>query len=133
MLERISNESKIREILTDDSIFAAIGGKDKDFPIPIDNDHHYLYMPGGLFILHPVGEDWMIHANVLPDYRDKAHDAGQEAIAYAFKELGAQRLVASIPQAYSNVYNFALKSGMIDSGFKGGDHFLTLRHEQWVL
>ena len=133
MLERISDESKIRGILTHDSIFEAIGGGDKDFPIPIDNDHHYLYMEGGLFILHPKGEDWMIHANVLPEYRGDAYKAGQEALSYAFIELGAKRVVASIPVEYSNVFKFAVKSGLQDKGFKGGEHYLTLEYEQWVL
>lgn len=133
MLERTSDKNKIRDILTHPAIFHNIGGQDgEDFEIPIDNDHHYLYMPGGLFILHPEGEDWMIHANVLPDYRDKAFEAGQEAFEYAFNELGARKVVASIPVEYSNVYNFALKSGMTDSGLKGEDHYLTLRHEEWV-
>jgi hypothetical protein len=133
VLERISDETKIREVLTHESIFEAIGGTDKDFPIPIDNDHHYLYMEGGLFILHPSGEDWMIHANVLPEYRGKAYEAGQEAFEYAFNTLGAARVVASIPPKYSNVYKFALKSGMCDRGLIEGDHYLTLEHEKWVL
>ena len=134
MLERITNVDKIKSILTHDSIIEAIGGeKGKDIDIPIDDNHHYLYMEGGLFILHPSGNDWMIHANVLPDYRHKAYEAGQEAFDYAFTELGANKVVASIPPRYSNVYMFALKSGMKDMGFKGEEHYLTLEYEQWAL
>ena len=134
ILKRTSDKHKIREILTHVSIYKNIGGQENEgFEIPIDNDHHYLWMPGGLFILHPEGEDWKIHANVLPDYRAKAFEAGQEAFEYAFKELGARKVIASIPIEYSNVYNFALKSGMKDSGLKGGEHYLTLRYEEWVL
>lgn len=132
MLKRTFDESKIREILTHDDILWRISDNpnDKDFPIPLSDEFHYLYTDGAVFIYHPYGDDWQIHANVIPELRDKAYDLAKEAIEYGFKEIKAKRIIALIPQNHSNVYHFALKSGLMDSGLIDSNHFLTLEASQ---
>jgi len=130
MIERTRDEKKIREILTHEAILPNISDdNNSDFPIPLSDEFHYLINGGALFILHPDGKDWQIHANVLPESRDIAFETGQEAIEYAFNEIGAKKLVAYIHPKYINVYKFALKSGLIDSGMVGDRHYLTLERK----
>ena len=134
MIARTFDDKKIRDILTHDSILPNISDtEDKDFPIPLDDDYHYLYAEGMVFILHPNMDDWEIHANVLPECRDKAYEAGQEAIAYGFNQLGASKLVAHIPQRYINVYQFALKSGFKEQSLIEDEHYLELERDAWAL
>lgn len=133
ILQRSFDAQAIKSILTHPDIAEDVGVKEGvDFDVPVDDpDHHFLMAEGCLFILHKEGDDWQIHANVLKNTRDIAYQAGQEALSYAFNQLAADRVIARIPQKYSNVYHFALKSGMQDSGFEEGKHFLTLEQTQW--
>lgn len=134
MLERTFDEKKIRDILTHQDIGPNVGvDENPDFDIPFDDDHHYLLMEGGLFILHRVQEGWEMHVNVLKNFRNFAHDGASKMLDYAFNTLGAEQVVCNIPQEYVNVYNFALSFNMNDHGLRKGDHYLSLRCDQWAL
>ena len=128
MLERTFDEQKIRSILSHEDILWRISEnpEDKDFPIPLTDDFHYLYEEGAVFIYHPIKEGWQIHANVTPEHRDSAYRMAQEAIDYGKNVIKAEKIIALIPQKHSNVYHFALKSGLQDKGLREGQHYLTL-------
>jgi len=134
LITRTYDEEAIRRVLVHQDIADNIGvTENPDFRVPINDDIHYLLMEGGLFILHEVEDGWEMHVNVLKDYRDKAHQGAAEMLEYAFNELGASKVVCYIPQRFKNVYNFALSFNMNDEGLKNGDHYLTLRYDQWAL
>jgi hypothetical protein len=125
---------KINSVLKHPDIWPRISEKnqDKDSYMPPMEGIHYLYDEGVLFILHPVDDKLQIHANVLPESRDKADLAAKEALRYGFIDLGIKEIVAKIPEKYGTVYGFALKF-MKDAGFVDGDHLLSLRIEEWAL
>lgn len=130
---RTFNRQNIDSVLKHDDIWPKISYATQDretYTAPLGSNH-YLFEEGVLYILHPKGDDWQIHANVLPEHRHKAFAAGQEALAYAFNVIGAERVIAIIPTDCGNVYGFTLKSGMKDMGIIEGEHFLALRREQW--
>lgn len=131
MLKRTFSTDKISSVLKDPTIWPCIADDmDKESTdIPLD-DNHYLYQEGTIIILHPKGDDWQIHVNVLPDYRNGAMDSANEALYYAFNTLDAERVIAYIPQDFGNVYNFALKF-MKDQGIRHDNHYLTLTEEEW--
>lgn len=122
---------KINSILKHPDIWPLISDNEdiNDFSPPLEG-FHYLYAQEGLFILHEVGDDTQIHANVLLKGRDKAKEMAQEALKYGFEEMKANRIVAKIPTKFGNVYGFA-KKFMQDQGIINEEHFLTLRAEQW--
>jgi hypothetical protein len=134
ILQRTRDTREILEVLQHPSIWDAIGGNevDGDWVPDMSDDWHYLHADGAIFILHPEGDDWMIHANVIPEARERAFEMGQEALRYAFEYLGADKVVAEIPEKYDNVYKFSLKSGMEEVDFIDGEHKLALRYDQWV-
>lgn len=133
MIERTEDIDKINSILKHDYIWPRVsdcGQSKEDFVPPLD-DAYYLYEEGVLFILHPEGDKWEIHCNVLPDYREKAELSAKEALRYGFIDLGAEEIVANIPEKYGSVYGFGLKF-MKDVGFINGNHILSLRVEEWA-
>ncbi len=134
MLERTFDTEKINSVLKHEDIWPRIANEDKDIDAfdPPMGDNHYLFADGILFILHPQGDSWQIHANVTPEKRDKAYQAAEESLEYGFKEIGASRIVCKIPVKYGNVYGFALKAGMIDKGVIDNFHILALEKEEWV-
>jgi len=133
LLARTFDAEAIMEILEHPSIWENISDPGQSFTLPTTDEYHYLLGNGAVFILHPEGDDWEIHANVIPDRRDVAYEMGQEAIRYGFEVLGAKRIVASIPTEYKNVYNFALKSGLVELSLTNGVHELALEYERWDL
>lgn len=134
ILERTFDIDKINSVLKHPDIWPSVSDEGSDIETfePPMGDNHYLFDEGVLFILHPYDEDWEIHANVLPDYRNKAKEAAEETLEYGFIELKADRIIARIPEKYGNVYGFALKF-MKDEGYIDDKHYLTLRIEEWVL
>ena len=79
-MERTKDAEKIRAILTHEAILPNISSDNNpNFELPLTDEYHYLLDEGALFILHPDGEDWEIHANVIPEYRGGAFDLCQEA------------------------------------------------------
>jgi hypothetical protein len=133
LLQRTHSLPEVMEVLQHPAIWDDIGGNEVEDWIPdMSDDWHYLHADGAIFILHPEGDDWMIHANVIPEAREHAFELGQEALRYAFEYLGADRVVAEIPERYDNVYKFSLKSGMSEEDFIDGEHKLELRYEQWA-
>lgn len=134
MIERTFDVDKINSVLKHPDIWSLISDEDHDIDAyvpPLTIDNHYLYSDGIVYILHPCGDDWQIHANVTKESRGDAFEAGQEALKYGFEEIGADRIVAKIPTEYGNVYGFTLKHGFNDEGVIDGKHFLTLRADQW--
>lgn len=130
---RTKDAEVINSVLTHPAIWPCIAdGSPEGFEPPLTDDYHYLYEEGVLFILHPLNDDWEIHANVLPEYRSGAFDAGQAALKYAFDVIKANKVIARIPTEYPNVYQFSLKSGLQDAGIVDGEHYLTLEREQWA-
>jgi len=119
-------------VYTHPAIWEAIGGTDEPFTPPLGSDDHYLKGDGAIFWLHPEGEDWMIHANVIPEAREHAFEMGQESIRYGFEVLGANKLVAEIPKEFNSVYQFALKNGFIVDDIIDGEYKMVLRYEQWA-
>lgn len=133
MLKRTFDEDVIRSILTHEDIFKNIGGKDdKNFPIPIDEENHYLVFEGGLFIFHKEGDAWKCHANVLKRSREHALEAGEKALEYAFNELKAETLTATIPTRFPNVYRYARRLGFNLDKTENEKYQLSLRYEQWA-
>lgn len=131
---RTFDMDQINSVLKHPDIWPNIADdEDTESFTPPMGDNCYLFAEGVLFILHPDGNDLEIHANIVPKYREHAYEMGQEALNYGFNELNAERIVARIPTQYGSVYGFALKSGMNDEGLVNGDHFLTLRAEEWGL
>jgi hypothetical protein len=92
---------------------------------------HYLYEEGVLFILNKIGEEWHIHANVIPEHKKKASRCASDALRYAFDDLNAERIFAEIPVKYENVYRFALKF-MKDAGMRDGEHLMILERKLWA-
>jgi len=125
---------QINSVLKHPYIWPRVSDKtqDKDEYSPPMTDVTYLYEEGILFILHPFEGKLQIHANVTPEYRDKAEKAAKEALRYGFINLKADEIVAIIPEKYCTVYGFALKF-MKDVGFVNGEHLLSLRTEEWAL
>ena len=70
-------------------------------------------VPVGCVILHPrTALCWQVHFQVLPEYRKQyALSMGQEGLEWAWENTTAIKLVAEVPQIYSNVTAFALKQG----------------------
>ena len=130
---RTYDVEQINSVLKHPDIWPCIAdGEDIDSFTPPMGNHHYLYDEGILFILHPSGEDWTIHANVLPESRSKASEAAEFALDYGFNTLKAKKIVANIPEKYGNVYGFALKF-LKDKGLVDGEHQMALEVEEWVL
>ena len=123
---------KINSVLKHPDIWPRVSEKnqDKEDYMPPMEGIHYLYEEGVLFILHLNDGNMQIHANVLPESRDKAMSAAKEALRYGFEELGAKEIFAKIPEKYGSVYGFGLKF-MHDIGFADGNHILSLRIEEW--
>ncbi len=120
---------QINSVLKHPDIWPLIAdNEDIDTFEPPLEDIHYLFEEGVLFILHPLGDDLQIHANVLPEHRDKAVRAAQEALVYGFKLN--DRIVAKIPTKYKNVYGFA-KKFMRDDGVLHDAHQMSLEKAQW--
>lgn len=135
MIKRTHDIDEINSVLKHPDIWPCISGDDDDidsFNPPIDDDHHYLFYDGVLFILHPQGEKLKIHANVVPEMRFMAEGLAQEALEYAFNVLDAEEVIATIPVKYGNVYRFALKF-MKDGGIVDGKHHLFLGEKEWAL
>ncbi len=135
MLSRTFDVNKINSVLKHPDIWPLIADEETDIesfdPPMVDN--HYLYSAGIVYILHPDGDDFQIHANVTKESRQDAFKAGQEALKYGFETIGADRIVAKIPIKYGNVYGFTLKHGFEDEGVVDGEHILTMRADQWAL
>jgi len=134
MIGRTVDIDKINSVLKHPDIWPNIADDDDnidEFNPPM-GDYHYLFDEGVLCILHPDGDDWEMHVNVVQDYRAKALEAASEAFRYGFEEIGANRIVANIPVKYGNVYGFALKF-MKDKGIDDGIHRLALEAEEWAL
>jgi hypothetical protein len=132
MLERTFDKDKINSVLKHEDIWPRIADKNQDindFDPPM-GDNHYLFSDGILFILHPQGDNWQIHANVIKDKRGSAYQAAKESLRYGFEEIGASRIVCKIPVKYGSVYGFALKAGMVDLGIVDDFHILALEKEQ---
>ena len=128
---RTFDADKINSVLKHESIWPLISDdEDKDSFVPPMGDNHYLFEEGVLFILHPLGDDLQIHANILPCHRDKSHRAAQEALVYGFSI--SDRIVAKIPIEYKNVYGFT-KKFMCDDGIIDGVHQMSLEKAQWDL
>ena len=125
---------QINSVLKHPYIWPRVSDKSQDIDSfsPPMTDVTYLYEEGILFILHPFEGKLRIHANVTPEYRDKAEKAANEALRYGFIDLKADEIVAVIPEKYCTVYGFALKF-MKDVGFVNGEHLLSLRTEEWAL
>ncbi len=129
MIKRTTDIGKINSVLKHDYIWPRVSDTSQskaDYVPPISDDYHYLYDEGVLFILHENEKGLNIHANVLPESRDKAEEAAKEALRYGFEDLGADEIVARIPVSYPTVYGFALKF-MEDAGLSNGEHLLTAR------
>jgi len=72
-MNRTFDIAEINSVLKHPDIWPLIADdEDKDSFQPPMGDNHYLFEEGVLFILHPLGDDLQIHANVLPEHRDKA-------------------------------------------------------------
>ena len=135
MITPTTDIDKINSVLKHPDIWPFISGDASidDFEPPINDETHYLFDEGVLFILHPEGNDWKIHANITKDSRFKAVEAANEALDYGFNKLSAGRIIATIPSEYGHVYGFALKMGMTDEGVTGDVHLLTLERQKWAL
>ena len=74
----------------------------------------------GLYILHPHnGATLIIHAHVLPSFREKyAFISGQAILKYIKESMPPkyQKIIAFIPEIYPNVYHFTRKHGFKDEG-----------------
>lgn len=134
LLQRTQDPDEIMEVLEHPAIWENIGGKKGGgVTLHINDDYHYLHADGALIILHREGDDWEIHVNITPEARGNAYDMAQEALRYAFEHLGANKVVAEIPEQYENVYQFSLKCGMAEVAFEGGEHKMALGYETWAL
>jgi len=134
MIKPTTDIKKINSVLKHPFIWPRVSDKHQskeEYTPPMD-DVHYLYEDGVLFILHEVGGKLEIHANVIPESREKAEEAAREALRYGFDELGAIEIIAEIPEKYGEVYGFAVKF-LKDVGFYDGNHHLALRVEEWAL
>ena len=127
---RTTDIDKIDSVLKHPEIWPLISdGEDPNtFDVPVTDDIHYLFEEGVLFILHPLGDDLEIHANILPEHREKSHSAALEALEYGF-QLN-DKIVARIPVKFGNVYGFTRKF-MNDDGVIDGVHHLSLENKQW--
>ncbi len=134
MLERTYDIKRVLPVLRHPDIWENIGGYDGlELEIPFGDDIHYLVCEGVVFILHPEGDDWMIHANVLKSSRYKAKSCASYALEYAFETLKADKVVAEIPTKFENVYKFARSMGMNVDWEKDDIYYLSLRGEEWAL
>lgn len=128
---RTFDTDQINSVLKHPDIWPLIADdEDADSFVPPMGDNHYLFEEGVLFILHPLNDDLQIHANVLPDHRDKAHRAAEEALVYGFNLN--DKIVAKIPIEYKNVYGFT-KKFMHDDGVIDGVHQMSLSKAQYAL
>lgn len=135
MIRRTNNIDEINSVLKHPDIWPNIADDDVDieeFLPPIADDMHYLFSDGILFILHPEGDALQIHANVIKDKRSEAKQAANDALFYGFNVLGAESIIAKIPDKYANVVRFAElfmnKESVVD-----GVHNFILEKSEWVL
>ena len=133
MIKRTFDIDKINSVIKHPDIWPLIADDEdiETYAPPMDGVH-YLFDEGVIVILHPEGDDWEIHVNVLPESRGKAMQSAADALEYGFNTLKASKIVANIPQKYGNVYGFALKF-MKDKGLIDGEHHLALEATEWAL
>ena len=134
MIKPTTNINHIHSVLKHDDIWPNIADNEDrgSFTAPIDDNHHYLYDDGILFILHRSSSKWQIHANVVKSKRDSAKEAADEALSYGFNVLDADVIFCEIPEKYENVLRFARKFLNYDY-FDNGSHYLSIGRDQWAL
>ena len=109
----------IKSILTSPGIWDEIRGEyfdDKNDFVPPDDP---LYLVGrvdgreiGLFIVHKEDDDWNCHVQVMIDERkEHALEFGQKAVKWVFDNTDIKRLIAEIPNKFTNVQRFAKLQG----------------------
>lgn len=95
----------------------------------------------GMYIVHAFnGTTLQIHANILPEFRDKyATYSARAVLSYIDENFDEKyrKIIALIPRRYANVYLFTKKQGFVDEGlisdayFKDGElddiHILGLK------
>lgn len=74
----------------------------------------------GLYVLHPFNDITMeIHANMLPEFREKyANASAEKVLEWIAVHLPPkkQKIIARIPSVFPNIYHFTLKHGFSDEG-----------------
>ena len=135
MIARTFDVDKINSVLKHPDIWPNIADDDihiDEFTPPIDDDMHYLFSDGILFILHPEGDALQIHANVLKSERGRAAEAAKAALVYGFIGLNADKIIAKIPEKYANVVKFAHMFMDLESVVGGVNNFV-LEKSKWAL
>jgi len=81
----------------------------------------------GLYIVHAFnGTTLQIHANILPEFRDKyATYSAKAVLKYIDQNFDKKyrKLIALIPRRYANVYRFTCKQGFVDEGLISDAYF----------
>lgn len=79
----------------------------------------------GCYNVHQIsGPVYEIHALMLPEFRKKyAALSGKAIFEWCLANLKFEKLNATIPQKYKNVYHFTKGFGFKDEGFDRDSHF----------
>ena len=131
IIKRTYDTDVVRDILTNPEIWKAISRPDQNidtFSPPIEDCIYLIDNEAvGLFIVHPVGDDWKCHVQVLPEHReDSAIEFGQKVIQWVWDNTEIGRLIASIPEIYPNVKRFSEIQGFTEYGKKNSEWLISI-------
>jgi hypothetical protein len=124
-MQKTLDRELIMGVLAHPSIWPCIapeGIKPEEFEPPFDCDYYITDDHNGLMIAHETPLGMLLHANFIPEARNKAVECARFAVNESLKKRDVA--YALIPQNYPKVYQFSLRVGMQDGGLLNGEHFV---------
>jgi len=131
IISRTFDMDAVRNILTYPGIWETISHKGQDidaFSPPVDDCIYLIDNEAiGLFVVHPVGDGWKCHVQVLPEHREEsAVEFGQKVIQWIWDNTEIDKLLASIPEIYPNVKKFSEIQGFTEYGKKNSKWLISI-------
>ncbi|WP_440966157.1 GNAT family N-acetyltransferase [Massilia sp. GER05] len=123
-VERTHDMRLVAQIMAHPSIFPHIAEDGVDCPDPLDHPGFFWMLAtddgeaAGLFLVHARGAVcFEMHTMILPAFWGAPATAAARALlAWAFTELGCQKLVTSVPEYNRAALRFAIANGMRREG-----------------
>lgn len=121
IISQTRNTEDINRVLKNPIIFERISedGMNIEAWEPDTTDVIYLTddSNAGIMIYHWInGITLECHVQVLPEYRELAHEFGRLSLKWAWDNTKATKIVAQIPSIYPDVVRFAYKNGFTFEG-----------------
>lgn len=115
--------SKVAAILSHPSIFRHVGDDSVLACAPLDHDAFHWMMvddgePVGVFLVHAHNSIcYEMHTSILPRaWGQKAADAAQMLLAWAFNATPCAKMVTAVPAYNRSAFRFAKAGGMKQEG-----------------